>query len=68
MDPGASKALSLQLPHEVSRLERYSTKVLLACLEETHLATVSVPESDFFSAKEQKKVPHLFNGNPENFL
>ncbi len=37
-------------------------------LEETRLATVSVPESDFFSATNKKKVPHLFNGNSEKFL
>jgi hypothetical protein len=40
----------------------------LVHLEETRLATVSVPESDFFSAKNKKKVPHLFNGNSEKFL
>jgi hypothetical protein len=36
--------------------------------EETHLAKVSVPESNLFSTKTKNKVPHLFNGNPEKFL
>jgi hypothetical protein len=36
-------------------------------LEETHLAMVSVPESDFLSKKGKHKVTHLFNGNFKDF-
>ncbi len=32
-------------------------------LEEMRLAMVSVPESDFFSAKNKNKVPHHINEN-----
>ncbi len=31
--------------------------------EETHLAMISVPESDFSSERHINKVPHLFNRN-----
>jgi hypothetical protein len=46
----------------------YNRKKSSSRLEEMRLAMVSVPESNFFSAKNKKKVPHLFNGNSENFL
>jgi hypothetical protein len=36
-------------------------------LEETHLAMVSVPESDFLGKKCKHKVTHLFNGNFGDF-
>jgi hypothetical protein len=43
-----------------------------AIQEETRLAMVSVPESDFLSEKRKHKVTHLFNRNfgdfCENFL
>jgi hypothetical protein len=47
---------------------RKSIFVLFVSQEETRQAMVSVPESDFFSTKNTKKVPHLFDGNSEKFL